>query len=140
MEAIAIYRAHPRYRLFALICVGLVLLFAWQLWHKFEAGSAIFFVVVLGLLAWYGRAAGSRVEVDPTRLTLYTPLAAPRSVEFRQLAGVSEEGRMGQAILVLYHPLREHGLVELDEIRSLALPAMTDQETLLAALARQVPT
>lgn len=139
MASSAIYSAHPKYRLFVLTCAVLAVLFIWQLRQLFDIGAVLFLVIAVGLLLWYGRMMGSRVVVEETRMALHTPLARPKVVEFRQLAGVSEEGRIGQSILVLYHPLAEHGLVELDEVRSLALPAVQDQEALLATLAKQVP-
>jgi hypothetical protein len=134
-----IYLAHPKYRFLVLACAVLGVLFAWQLRAGFEVGTALFLIIILGLLVWYSQALGSRVVVEPTRLVLHRPLATTRAVEFRQLAGVSEEGRFGQAILVLYHPLGEQGLVVLDEIQSLALPTVRNQDALLAMLVEQIP-
>jgi hypothetical protein len=135
----AVFKAHPRYRLFTLAAAALAALFVWDLRDGVEIGSAIFLAVCVGLALWYGRAMGSRVEVTHDRVTLYAPLSAPATVEFRQLAGVSEEGRWTQAILLLYHPLADQGLLDLDEIRSLALPAVEEQPRLLATLDQQAP-
>lgn len=133
------YRAHPRYRLLALAAALLALLLAWDLRRGVEPGGLLFFGVALGLAAWYGREVGSRVTLETRRLRLQRPLAADAVVEFRQLAGVSEEGRFGQSILLHYHPLAADGRIELEEIRSLALPALQEQAILLEILTKQAP-
>jgi hypothetical protein len=66
-------------------------------------------------------------------------LAAPQQVQFRQLVEVSEEGRFQRVIVLLYHPLRSQGLVELDDLRSLALPALEAQTDLLELLQTRTP-
>ena len=81
----------------------------------------------------------SRVEVDDRGLTLLQPLASPQQVQYRQLAEVSEEGRLQRVILLLYHPLRPDGLLDLDDLRSLALPALEEQSDLLEILQARTP-
>jgi hypothetical protein len=134
----AAYPIHPRYRFCAVASALLALLFAYDLTQRVQFGSLLFFAVTLGLAVWYGRSLGSRVVVEGARLTLYTPLAAPQVVEFRQLTGVNAEGRGGKALLLLYHPLREHGLLDLESVRTLTLPEVAGQERLLELLAKQV--
>lgn len=139
MTPATVYRAHPRYRLFALICGLLALTFGWELSRGVEAGALVFLGVSIGLLAWFGREVGSSVTLEGRRLRLHRPFAADTVVEFRQLAAVHQEGRIGASILLHYHPLAADGLVTLDEIRSLALPALVDQEELADLLQREVP-
>lgn len=134
-----IYRAHSRYRLLTLAAVALALLFVWDLSKDVEAGSLLFLGVALGLFFRYGRVLGSRVTLEDRRLRLQRPFAPDVVVEFRQLAAIHEEGRFGQSLLLHYHPLTAAGLVELDEIRSLSLPALVAQSELAEFLDKQVP-
>jgi hypothetical protein len=133
------YRAHPRYALFTLIAAVLALLFAWDLRRGVEMGGLLFLGVALALLVWNARGWGSRVILEPRRLRVQRPLSRAAVVEFRQLAAVNAEGRFGQSILLHYHPLAADGLVALDEMRSLALPALREQATVLDILQKQVP-
>ena len=133
------YTAHPRYRIFALVSLLLAGLFAWDLFDGFEPAIGLFAVVCFGLFLWYARAMLTRVVLVADRVILRIPLSRPCAVEFRQLMTVSEEGRMAREILIMYHPTREQGLVDLDDVRSIGIPSMVDQNSLLAALTEQVP-
>ena len=73
------------------------------------------------------------------RADVGAPLAQPLQVQFRQLAEVSEEGRLQRVILLLYHPLCADGLVDLDDLHSLALPALEEQTDLLEILQARTP-
>lgn len=132
------YAAHPKYWLLTGIWAGLAVLFLWQLRRGSDTGALLFLLIALGLTVWYGRNLMSRVTLEDRRLRLHRPFVPDAVVEFRQLAAVGEEGRFGQSILLHYHPLRGDGLLELDEIRSLALPALVNQVGLLALLNEQV--
>ncbi|MCC6165812.1 MAG: hypothetical protein IT329_01165 [Caldilineaceae bacterium] len=133
------YAAHPRYKALAGVCAAMAALFGWQLRQGIDVGALLFLGAALALMLWYVRSWGSRVTLEPRRLRLQRPLDADTVVEFRQLAGVSEEGRFGQSILLHYHPLAADGRVELEEIRSLALPALQGQAALLEILTQQTP-
>jgi hypothetical protein len=135
----ASYAAHPKYKLLVAVWAVMAALFAWQLRRGLDPETLLFLAIALGLLFWYGRGWGARVTLEARRLRLYRPLAADTVVEFRQLADVHAEGRFGQSILLHYHPLAADGRIELDEIRSLALPALLEQDALLETLTQQVP-
>ena len=47
---------------------------------------------------------------------------------------MSEEGRLQRVILLLYHPLCADGQMDLDDLHSLALPALEEQTDLLEIL------
>lgn len=132
------YAAHPKYRLLTGLWAGMAVLFLWQLRRGLDTGTLLFLLIALGLTAWYGRNLAGQVTLEERHLRLQRPFVPDAVVEFRQLASVGEEGRFGQSILLHYHPLRGDGLLELDEIRSLALPALVNQAGLMALLTRQV--
>jgi predicted secreted protein len=119
----------------ALSVIALVVL----LLRRPELVGVLFAIFAAGLLFFALRGLGSRVEVDDHALTLLRPLSPPQRVEFRQLAEVSEEGRLHRVIVLLYYPLHSDGLVDLDDLRSLALPALEDQYALLELLDSKVP-
>lgn len=134
------YRGHNFYKLLTVLCVVLVVLFAWQLYQRWDWGALLF----LAVSAWSAfrcyRLMSSRVELMADRVRLVAPWAATREVEFRQLSSVTEEGRGMKSILLLYHPRGEDGLFALDDERALLLPAVNQHEELLATLTAQLPT
>ena len=135
----AIYRPHARYVLITGIAALSVLALVWLLLRQLELAGVLFLFFAAGLLFFAGRSLLSRVEVDDHGLALVRPLVMPLRVQFRQLAEVSEEGRLQRVILLLYHPLRPDGLVDLDDLRSLALPALEAQSDLLEILQARTP-
>ncbi len=145
------FRAHPRYRLLLAASALLALLLAWNLGRGFtptqrvlnqaDWGNLFFLLISLAAAAWYGRAAVSGVELTPSGVALHVrfgPLARSRYVDFRQIISISESGRLGANLALLYHPLNERGLVDAEAVRSLALPGVVDQEELLAAIDQRV--
>jgi hypothetical protein len=135
----ATFRPHARYVLIAGIALLSVAALLWLLWRELDLAGVLFLLFAVGLLFFALHSLRSRVEVDEHALTLFRPLAPPLQVQFRQLAEVSEEGRFQRVILVLYYPLRPDGQVELDDLRSLALPAVEEQTELLELLQARTP-
>jgi hypothetical protein len=137
--AFVTYATHLLYRLLAALSIVLVLLFAWQLFNRWDWGALLF----LGIAGWSALRCiilmSSKIEVTEDRVQVLAPGAAPREVEFRQFSAVYEEGRGLKSILLLYHPRADSGLLELDEERTLVLPAVNHHEELLAALTAKVP-
>ena len=133
------YRPHARYVLITGIAASSVVALLWLLLRRLELASVLFLLFAAGLLFFAVRSLFSRVEVDEHGLTLVRPLSQPLQVQFRQLAEVSEEGRLQRVILLLYHPLRPDGLVDLDDLHSLALPALEEQSDLLEILQARTP-
>jgi hypothetical protein len=111
----------------------------WLSLRRLELAGLLFLLFAIWLLFFAVRSLFSRVEVDEHGLTLVRPLAQPLQVQFRQLAEVSEEGRLQRVILLLYHPLCADGLVDLDDLHSLALPALEEQTDLLEILQTRTP-
>jgi hypothetical protein len=136
------YRANAFYLLLAGIAAACVALLGWWLLRSSDLGTVLFFCLGLGLLLLALRNAGSRVEADALGLTVFRPLAAPLRIQYRQIAQVTEESRLQRsmkAIVVLYYPLGADGLVDLEDLRSQALPALENQTELLHVLQTKTP-
>lgn len=132
------FTGHHIYRLLTALCVLLALLFAWQLYNRWDWGALLFFGVAVWSAVRCVILMSSSVEVGKDRVRVLAPGASTREVEFRQLVAVYEEGRGLKSILLLYYPRGENGLIQSDEQRSLSLPAVNGHEALFAALSAQV--
>ena len=113
--------------------------FGWNLAHRLSLDNAFFFVLSVGMIAWAVYAMLSHVEINGDEIALVTPLRASRRVDFRQLISVSENGRFNPVLTLLYYPRRSDGLLELDDARSLILPAVAAQQELLDLLEASLP-
>lgn len=133
------FRAHPRYTIFAIVSLVMAGLLAWQLWERWESATLLFVLIALGLAIWSAHLILARVTVEDDRIIYHRAPFAPRVVEFRQFINVYEEGRLGRAILVAYHPFDAQGLLDLEDAGALTLPALMDQRILLDELQAQVP-
>jgi uncharacterized membrane protein YfcA len=133
------YRAHSRYVLIAGVAAICVALLGWVLLQGYDLATLLFFIFAALLLLLALRSGASRVEADAVGLTLFRPLAQPQRIHYRQVAQATEEGRVQRVIVILYYPLGADGLVELDAMRSLALPALEDQIELLHVLQTKTP-
>ena len=134
-----VYASAPIYRVFVLASGVMACLFVWQLSNGFDVGALLFLGVTLWLTVRYGRMAASRVELGADRVRLVQPYAAPVEVEYRQVQSVYQEGRGFQSVLVTYHPRQADGLLDLDDVKQLALPAVRDHAGLFNALTAHVP-
>lgn len=147
------FSAHPLYRILFIVCTLLTALFAWSLgstlahnlrmggtlaWSVAEWGALFFLVIMLALSIWTMRQMFSRVELTPAGVTLFAPLLGEHHVDFRQCMGVSEGGRIGRSLTLLYHPVGADGLLDLDSVQSLTLPNVRDQETLIEHLREKI--
>lgn len=144
------YRPHFRYALLTGVAVLFALLFARNVVTNlavqdslgltdFLTGEMFFGAACIGLALWNARLMLSRVLLGD-RAIAYQPWGGPlRRVEFRQLMSVSESGRAGNAIILLYHPTEPSGLLDLERVDSLVLPAVTEQNALLETLEAHVP-
>jgi hypothetical protein len=146
-----VYKPHPRYRWMALGSVLLFFLLAWNLFSPamrsgqwaavtMDVGALFFMGAAIGVAVWQGRMALSRVTLTSTGVSLSVPLARLQHVEFRQLSSVSESGRGGRVITLLYHPIGVNQLVDGDDIKGLTLPEVVDQDSLIDRLEEGIPS
>ncbi|NJN84028.1 MAG: hypothetical protein HC802_18295 [Caldilineaceae bacterium] len=134
------FATHPRYKLLTFGCLLLAALFGWSLQSSRDVAALLFCIACLAMAIWFGREMLSRVSVTENAVQVKAPLGQLQSVDFRQLLSVSEEGRLTRVITLLYHPKREDGLLDLDDVHSLHLPALEDQWELLELLETKAPT
>ncbi len=134
------YTSDLRYKFIALLCLFFVFGFAWNLIRLFALETLFFLVLSLAVVVWSVLAMLNYVEVGADTIVLFAPLQASRPVRFRQLISVSENGRFNPVITLIYHPQRADGLLDLDRVQSLILPALTEQQELLDRLEASVPS
>jgi hypothetical protein len=132
------YRPTGQYGLLTAFGAAAALFCAWALWRQFDWITLIFMVGCLYAALAFADRWAARVEIDGQGLQLCTPLRR-RRVEFRQIDSATEAGRIARGIVVTYHPLAPNGLLDLDTLHSVALPAVGDQATLLEALRARRP-
>ena len=99
----------------------------------------IFFVISLGIVIWAIWTLFSRVELRKESITVRNPLGKRTTVEFRQVVNAIESGRMGNSISLLYHPIGEDGLIDLEDADTLFLPKVQNQSELLQHFRERIP-
>jgi len=132
------YRAASIYLFLLGASILAVLVCVWSLWVQFDWITLIFLFGCLYAAWTFGVQWRSRVALDLQGLSLHAPFQSQR-VEYRQLDAAGEAGRLVRRIVVTYHPLRDNGLLDLDELRSVTLPAVDQQIELLALLEAKRP-
>jgi hypothetical protein len=133
------YVVHPLYRWLIGGCLLLALLLVWELRRGFVLETAFFVCIALGVALWSLLAASSQITVMANSLCLATPLRPTHCVNFRQLFGVSQEGRLLPVLVLLYYPTLSSGLFDLTDARTLRLPLLLAQAELLAHLQTRLP-
>lgn len=136
--AMLLYHPTPRYALLTGAGAFAALLCAWSLWQQFDWFTLFFLGGSLFAALAFAAQWRTVIEVDAHGLWLRVPLRTQR-VEYRQLDGAVEAGRIVRGIVVTYHPLRENGLLDLEDLRSVTLPAVERQYELLTLLESKCP-
>lgn len=132
------YRPTGQYGLLTAFGAAAALFCAWALWQQFDWITLIFMIGCMYAAATFADQWAAHVEIDRQGFWLRTPLRR-RRVEFRQIDSATEAGRLVRSIVVTYHPLASNGLLDLDTLHSVTLPAVGNQETLLDALRARRP-
>lgn len=134
-----LYQARRIYQMFTLLGVLVTLLFVWTLVQRFDWLTFVFlsFAAIFAIvnLRW----ALTRIELTPSGLTLYEPLNQPTHVDFRQMVTVNEAGRMFPGVSIVYYPVAQDGLLDMEDPRSLFFPALENQDELLSVLQHEIP-
>lgn len=94
------------------------------------ADKWLFLLLVLALAAISVPRGWSRVTLEGDQLTLHTPLRRPRAVDLRHLIAVEISPRLGQALVLRYHPADEQGRPDLHDEAFLGLPPLEQQTRL----------
>ncbi|HHY58660.1 MAG TPA: hypothetical protein GYA08_24860 [Chloroflexi bacterium] len=132
-DAITTYQPTSHYGLLTAFGVGAAIFCAWALWRQFDWITLIFMIGCLFAAFSFAAQWSARVEVDRQGFWLRS-LWRHRRIEFRQIDDATEAGRIVRGIVVTYHPLMPNGLLNLDELHSVTLPAVGRQQTLLEQL------
>lgn len=98
------------------------------------ADKWLFLLLVLILAAIAVPRGWSHVTLEAGRLTLHTPLRRLRAVDLQHLTAVETSTRLGQALVLRYHPVDEHNRPDLHSEAILGLPPLEDQARLEAIL------
>jgi len=145
-RATTVYRTGGRYKVYAGVGAVATAAFGWRLasaWlndQGMQWDALFFLVMLLGMTVWALWQIPARVQTSSRSVTLTRPFSAPRTVEYRQLFSVTENGRVGgRTISLVYHPLRADGLLELDDAHSLILPEVERQDELLEWIEARTP-
>ena len=138
MSEAQLFRPRRSYRLMAGLGGLVALLFAWELYRTFAGATLFFLLIALYFFATNLRWTVSSVELTSTGLICHRPFAAPLAIAFRQIATCEESGRMGKGISLIYYPLADNGLIDLDRPTSYFLPGVEGQSELLEIVQRQL--
>ncbi|RLT43533.1 MAG: hypothetical protein DWI57_04230 [Chloroflexi bacterium] len=138
MSDAQLFRPRRSYTLMAWLGLAVALLFAWELYQAFDGMTLFFLLIALCFFAANLRWAVSPVELTPNGLVCRRTFAAPLAIAFRQIATCEESGRMGKGISLIYYPLADNGLIDLDKPTSYFLPGLENQRELLEIVQRQL--
>ena len=133
------YPPHPRYLLYLVVALGACIYLGWLFLRAPEWTYLFFIALCVASAAWAAWNLGTAVATDASSIVVRTPLGRARRVDYRQFAEVAPGGRFLPTLVVLYYPLRADGLLDLDELRSLHLPATEARDELLADLQKRTP-
>lgn len=134
-----IYQARRIYQVFTLLGLLVTLLFVWTLTQQFDWITFVFLTFAAIFAIVNLRWALTRVELTPSGVTLYEPLIQPTHVDFRRMVTVNEAGRMFPGVSIVYYPVGQDGLLDMEDPRSLFLPAVEKQDELLTVLHNEIP-
>jgi hypothetical protein len=125
-----VFRVKPGFQFFYTLPVLLALAIFVDALFAPAADKWLFLLLVLILAAISVPRGWSKVTLEGGRLTLHTPLRRPRTLDLRHLAAVETSPRIGQALVLRYHPVDEHGRPDLQREAILGLPPLEDQARL----------
>ena len=133
------FAPHPIYRWLTAGCLLLTGLLGRDLLDAITVEEFFFFLLSVTITFWFGNTLLSQIRLDERTIALQTPLRGVQQLDLRQVVSATEVGRVQRSLALLYHPRQPDGLLDLEQIRSLRLPMVTNQEILLAALEARIP-
>jgi hypothetical protein len=122
-----LFRVKPGFQFFYTLPLLLALAILVDALLAPAADKWLFLLLVLALAAISVPRGWSRVTLDGDRLTLHTPLRRPRAIDLRQLTDLEISPRMGQALVLRYHPNDPRGRPDPASDAVLGLPPLQDQ-------------
>ena len=133
-ESVFTFRPSARYALYLLVTTVVVILFVVSLVARFDWGSLFFLTASLVGMIWSGDQLLTRVELDATEIRMRQLWRTPKQVAFRQMNSLEVAGRLFSSLVFTYYPLQPDGLLDLQDLYTLTLPALEEQDLLLHLL------
>jgi hypothetical protein len=132
------YRASPRYWVLAIAGLGAAALLLIDLFRGVRWDTALFALIGLVGGLWALWMATTRVYVTDDGLIIKRFTAAYR-VDFQQMLGADVQGRFLSVLSIVFHPRLESGLIDTEQVGSMLVPALVDQEQLVELIEHRIP-
>jgi hypothetical protein len=129
-----VFRVKPGFQFFYTLPVLLALAIFVDALLAPAADKWMFLLLVLILAAISVPRGWSKVTLTGERLTLHAPLRRPRAFDLSRLTAIEVSPRIGQALVLHYHPDDERGRPDPANETVLGLPPLQDQWMLEASL------
>lgn len=133
------YRASPRYWVLAVGGLGATLLLLIDLFRGARWDTILFAVIGLVGGLWALWMATTRVYVLEDGL-LVRRFTALYKVDYQQLLSADVQGRFLGVLSLVYHPRLDNGLIDTDQVGSMLVPALVDQDQLVATIESRIPS
>jgi hypothetical protein len=132
------YRASPRYWVLAVAGLGATALLLVDMLRGVRWDTVLFAAVgVIGGL-WALWMATTRVYVADDGLVVKR-FTASYKIDYRQMLSADRQGRVLGVLSILFHPRRADGLIDTEQVGSMLIPALVDQDQLIDLLAQRIP-
>lgn len=120
-------RVRPGFQFFYSLPLLLAVAILVDAWLAPAVDKWLFLLLVLGLGVVSLPRGWSKVTLEGHHLTVHAPLRRPRQLDLHRLTAVDASPRLGQALLLRYHPDDPQGQPDLAHEAVLALPPLQDQ-------------
>ena len=133
------YRASLRYWLLALGGLGATVLLIFDIITRGVTWDALLFALI-GLLGglWALWMATTRVYVSNQGL-IVRRFTAVYQVDYQQIRSATLEGRLLSVVTIVFHPRLDNGLIDTEQVGSLLIPALVDQDQLIEQIEARMP-
>lgn len=132
------YRASPRYWFLAIGGLAASILLILDLFRGVRWDSLLFAVIGLVGGLWALWMATTRVYVADDGIVVKRFTAAYK-IDYQQIRSVDVQGRFLSVLSIVFHPRREDGLIDTDQVGSMLVPALVDQGQLIERLEDKIP-
>ncbi len=131
------YRASMRYWILAIGGLGATVLLIYDMFNG-VSWDEVFFALIGGVGGlWALWMATTRVYISDQGLIVRRFTAVYR-VDYRQIVSASIEGRFLSVVSVIFHPRLENGLIDTEQVGSLLIPSLADQELFIEQLESRI--
>ncbi len=127
------YRASLRYWVLAIAGLGATLLLIIDMFNGVSWDELLFAVIGIFGGMWALWMATTRVYVSNQGLIVRRFTAAYR-VDYQQILSASIEGRFLSIVSIVFHPRLDDGLIDTEQVGSIMIPSLVDQEQLIEQL------